>query len=192
MATKEAKREFLFYDQQSHSMVMRDAQSKADQINEAVTLLKAILKDFKTDYNAFLRDGNVYISASIKEAYKEVFSMLKNLNDEQIYRILGIEIDLIKLTRLVDSIGQPQGIEINKDGFASASTDRKPYEVYATTEAHFERLAFSKEVISICERAYNHNRSQHKGNVISGLTSYVINDPEKGYIPNWMYIINGI
>ena len=187
---KTQKRIPVFYDEATHTMIMRDAYETTLKFNEAVKELQAIIKKPIEDYQAFRKDILNYSIETIKETYPKPFEL--GMDKEATLKMLSI--DLTKLEELSQIIATtPHRFNVcDKTGHASACDDKEPFTYYAETPEQFERLEYSNQIIEVAKKTVSYNKYQHLGNTIGGFINFVVLDPQKGLIPNWNFVMKGI
>jgi len=187
---KELERIPVHYAEIEHVTAMREGYGVSVIFNQAVAELETIIKKPIEDYKAFRKDILGYSIEAIKTTFPVPFTM--GLDDEATLKMMSI--DISKLEQYSEKLKTtPHRFNVcAKSGKASACENEEPYTYYAETPEHFERLDFSNKIIEVAEKAHSYNRNQNKGNIIAGFTSFVINDPQKGLIPNWQFVVNGI
>ena len=187
---KTQKRIPVFYNELDHFNSMREGYEVSVLFNEAVAELETIIKKPIENYQDFRKNILEYSISEIKKTFPKPFEL--GLDDEATFKMLTI--DLTNLKKLSETITTtPHRFNLcQKTGKASACEDKEPFTYYATTPEHFERLEFSNKIIEIAEKGYTFNTNQNKGFLISGFNTFVVNDPQKGLIPNWTFILKGV
>ncbi|WP_369753342.1 hypothetical protein AB3G34_02330 [Flavobacterium sp. WC2409] len=187
---KTQKRIPVFYNEFDHSNSMRDGYETSLLFNEAVNELQAIIKKPIADYKAFRKDILSYSIEVIKEAFPKPFEL--GLDNENTFKMLSIDLtNLKRISQII--ITTPHRFNVcDKTGHASACEDKEPFTYYAETPEQFERLEYSKQIIEVAEKTLLFNKHQHLGNTIAGFINFIVYDPQKGLIPNWYFVLNGI
>lgn len=188
MKTKE--RVPVFYNEFDHTTAMRDGYETSLLFNEAVKELQAIIKKPIEDYKAFRTDVLGYSLEEIKKTFPKPFDL--GLDLEQTLKMLTIDLTNLKRISQIISTTPHRFNVCDKTGYASACEDKEPFTFYAETPEHFERLEYSNKIIDVANNTLSYNKHQHLGNTIRGFINFVVLDPQKGLIPNWYFIKNGI
>jgi hypothetical protein len=179
----------LFYDAGAHVGEMTRAYEGVLIFNNLVKELESIIKKPIEDYNAFKKDAYSYSIEAIKKTFPKPFDL--GLDIEATLKMLTIDLSTIhKNSDFLKTF--PYNFVIDKNGKAKESDDEEPYTYYAETTEHFERLAFSNEIITIAEKAYSLNPNLSKFNYVAGFTQFAVCDPQYGFIPNWRFVLYGI
>jgi hypothetical protein len=187
---KTVKKVPLFYDNLQHLSDQRDAHQTSVLFNKAVAELETIIKKPIEDYKAFKNDILGYSLEMIKQTFPKPFEL--GLDNEATLKMLGINLSNINsISEKIQNTTHRYTV-CKKTGVATPCNDKEPYTKYAETPEQFERLKFSNDIIAISEKAFELGNNLHKSDLVYGFKPFVVYDTQKGLIPNWYFVVNGI
>jgi hypothetical protein len=184
------KKEKIFFDESLYNQEVSKSYEIVEVYKKAKKEVEAILEVPLENFEAFKEDALEFTISGIKKKYPGVFAL--NLPLDKTLQMLSIDLDKLKQ---YDAILKttPHKINVCKNsGDATPCEDQEPFFLYAETTEQLSRLKFANELVEKIEKCHEFSPYKGKHNLVTGLTQFMYLDPQKGFVVNHFFVLNGI